>query len=113
MPKKLTINTHLPAIPSWLKIDNTLSFPLPLKKAKELAKKLSEVEEDVEIVINLSSGKAARVEITYESQKDGETAPIEQVAPIGEAAPFGVTAPDEETASVGETTPHTEMPEEG
>jgi hypothetical protein len=89
MPKKLTINTHLPAIPSWLKIDNTLSFPLPLKKAKELAKRLSEVEEDVEIVINLSSGKAARVEIMYESQKDGETAPV------------------------GETIAHVEAPEEG
>jgi hypothetical protein len=101
MPKKLTINTHLPAIPSWLKIDNTLSFPLPLKKAKELAKKLSEVEEDVEIAINLSSGKEARVEIIYESQKDGETAPLKETASV------------EETTPIGETKTHAETPEEG
>jgi len=69
MAKKITINTHLPAIPTWLKIDNTIAFPLPLKKAKELAKKLSDINEDVEVVLNLSSGKEVKVEIKYESQK--------------------------------------------
>ena len=83
MSKKITINTHLPAIPNWLKIDNTISFPLTLTKAKELAKKLSDVDEDVEILLNLSSGKEVKVEVKYESQKgikseattttDGET----------------------------------------
>ncbi len=71
--KVLAINTHLPTIPKWLKIDNTLSFPLPLKKAKEIAKKLSDVDDDVEVVINLSSGKELLIEVNYESQKDGET----------------------------------------
>jgi len=67
MPKKvLKITTHLPAIPNWLKIDSSISIPLPLKKAKELAEKLLEVQEDVEIELNFASGKDATVEIKYE-----------------------------------------------
>ena len=67
MPKKvLKINAHLPAIPDWLKIHNSITLPLPLKKAKELANKLLEVQEDVEIELNFSTGKETTVEITYE-----------------------------------------------
>ena len=67
MPKTvLKINTHLPAIPDWLKIHNSITLPLPLKKAKELANKLLEVQEDVEIELNFSTGKETTVEITYE-----------------------------------------------
>jgi hypothetical protein len=87
MSKKITINTHLPSIPSWLKIDNTIAFPLPLKKAKELAKKLSDVDEDVEVVLNLSSGKEVKVEVKYESQKG--------------ATPEGITKTDGETPEEG------------
>jgi hypothetical protein len=48
MPKKvLRITTHLPAIPNWLKINNSITIPLPLKSAKELATKLLEVKEDL------------------------------------------------------------------
>ena len=69
MPKKVVkITTHLPAIPEWLKINNSIIIPLPLKSAKELAKKLLEVEEDVEIEINFASGKESSVEIKYETK---------------------------------------------
>lgn len=71
MPKKvLKINTHLPAIPEWLKINNSITLPLPLKSAKELARKLLEVQEDVEIELNFSTGKETTVEIKYESKKE-------------------------------------------
>ena len=68
MPKKvIKINTHLPAIPNWLKIDHSITIPLPLKNAKELAEKLLEVQDDVEIKLNFASGKKTAVEIKYES----------------------------------------------
>ncbi len=71
MPKKvLKITTHWPAIPNWLKIDNIVTIPLPLKSAKELAKKLLEVQEDVEIELNFATGKETTVEIKYESKKE-------------------------------------------
>ena len=38
--KVIIITAHLPAIPDWLKINNSITVPLPLKSAKELAKKL-------------------------------------------------------------------------
>jgi hypothetical protein len=69
MPKKvLKITTHMPAIPDWLKINNSITIPLPLKSAKELAKKLIEVQEDVEIELSFSTGKETTVEIKYESK---------------------------------------------
>jgi hypothetical protein len=71
MPKKvLTINTHLRAIPDWLKIHNSITLPLPLKSAKELATKLLEVQDDVEIVLKFSTGKKTTVEIIYETEKE-------------------------------------------
>jgi hypothetical protein len=71
MPKKvLKITTHLPSIPDWLKINSSITIPLPLKSAKEMAKKLLEVEEDVEIELNFSTGKEATVEIKYEPKKE-------------------------------------------
>ena len=73
MPQKvLKITTHLPAIPGWLKINNSLTFPLPLKSAKELAKKLLEVQEDVEIELSFATGKETTVEIKYEPKKEEE-----------------------------------------
>ena len=66
MPKKvIKITTHLPAIPDWLKINNSIIIPLPLKTAKELAQKLLEVKDDVEIHLNFASGKKTTVEIKY------------------------------------------------
>jgi hypothetical protein len=41
--KVIKIIAHLPAIPDWLKISNSITIPLPLKSAKELAQKLLEV----------------------------------------------------------------------
>ncbi len=71
MPKKvLKITTHWPAIPNWLKIDNIVTIPLPLKSAKELAKKLLEVQEDVEIELNFATGKETTVEIKYELKEE-------------------------------------------
>jgi hypothetical protein len=71
MPKKvLKINTHLPAIPDLLKIHKSITLPLPLKSAKELAKKLLEVQEDVEIELNFSTGKETNIEIKYEPKKE-------------------------------------------
>jgi hypothetical protein len=71
MPKKvLTITTHLPVIPNWLKINNSITLPLPLKSAKELASKLLEVKEDVEIKLNFLTGKETTVEIKYETEKE-------------------------------------------
>jgi hypothetical protein len=64
--KVLKITTHIPAIPNWLKINNSISIPLPLKSAKDLAAKLLEVKEDMEIELNLATGKEASVEIKYE-----------------------------------------------
>jgi len=64
------ITTHLPAIPHWLKIDNTITIPLPLKTAKELAKKLMEIKDDVELEIGFVSGKEVHVEIKYELVDD-------------------------------------------
>jgi hypothetical protein len=69
MAKKIIkISTHLPAIPDWLKINNSIIIPVPLKKAKELAQKLLEVDDDVEIKLNFVSGKKTAVEIQYESE---------------------------------------------
>ena len=69
MPKKVfKITTHLPGVPNWLKIDNSITIPLPLKTAKELAQKLLEVQDDVEIELNFASGKETTVEIKYETK---------------------------------------------
>jgi hypothetical protein len=68
----LRINTRLPAIPSWLKIDNSITFPLPLKKAKELAAKLMEVQDDIDVEFNFTGGKDALVEIKFEGKKEPE-----------------------------------------
>ena len=71
MPKKvLKITTRLAAIPDWLKINNSITLPLPLKKAKELANKLLEVQEDVKIELNFSTGKKTTVEIKFEPKKE-------------------------------------------
>jgi hypothetical protein len=64
--KVLKITTHLRAIPEWLKINNSISIQLPLKSAKELAQKLLEVQEDVEIQVNFATGKETGVEINLE-----------------------------------------------
>ena len=71
LKKILKITTHLPAIPEWLKINNSITIPLPLKSAKELAKKLLEVQEDIEIKINFATGKKTTVEIEFEPKKEG------------------------------------------
>jgi len=71
MPKKvLKITTRFSAIPDWLKINNSITIPLPLKSAKELAKKLLEVQEDVKIELNFSTGKKTTVEIKFEPEKE-------------------------------------------
>jgi hypothetical protein len=71
MPKKvLKIITRLKAIPDWLKINNSITIPLPLKSAKELAKKLLEVDEDAEIELNFAAGKETTIEIKYELKKE-------------------------------------------
>jgi hypothetical protein len=69
--KVIKINTHLPAIPDWLKISKAISFTLPLKTAKDLAAKLAEVKGDVEVEINFATGKEVGVELKYED-KDQE-----------------------------------------
>ncbi|MCX6003019.1 MAG: hypothetical protein NTX46_01030 [Chloroflexi bacterium] len=66
--KVIKIIAHLPAIPDWLKINNSIVVPLPLKSAKELAQKLMEVQEDVEIKLNFASGKKTTVEISWDSE---------------------------------------------
>jgi len=66
--KVINITAHLPAIPDWLKINNSITIPLPLKSAKELAQKLLEVQGDVEIKLNFASGKKTTVEINWESE---------------------------------------------
>ena len=69
MPKNvIKITTHLPAIPDWLKINNSITIPLPLKNAKELAQKLLEVKDDVEINLSFASGKKTALEIKYEPE---------------------------------------------
>ena len=70
--KVLKINAHLPAIPDWLKINNAITFPLPLKSAKELASKLLEVKEDIEVQLKFASGKEPTLEIKYEMNKATE-----------------------------------------
>ena len=70
LEKVLRITTHLPAIPNWLKINNSITIPLPLKSAKELAAKLLEVKDDIEIELNVATGKEASVEIKYELKNE-------------------------------------------
>ena len=70
--KVIKIVVHLPAIPDWLKINNSITVPLPLKSAKELAQKLLEVQSDVEIKLNFASGKKTTVEINWESENKEE-----------------------------------------
>ena len=70
LKKVLKITTRFAAIPDWLKINNSITLPLPLKSAKELAKKLLEVQEDVEIELNFSTGKETTVEIKFEPKKE-------------------------------------------
>ena len=71
LKKILKITTHLPAIPEWLKINNSITIPLPLKKAKELAKELLAVQDDVEIQISFATGKKTTVEIKFEPKQEG------------------------------------------
>jgi len=74
MPKKvLKITTLLSAIPDWLKINNSITLPLPLKSAKELARKLLEVQEDIEIELNFATGKETTVEIKFEPKKEEDS----------------------------------------
>jgi hypothetical protein len=71
MAKKVTkITTHLPAIPDWLKINNSITLLLPLKSARELAKSLLEVQDDVEIELHFTTGKESTIEIKYELKKE-------------------------------------------
>ena len=70
LKKVLKITTRLAAIPDWLKINNSITLPLPLKSAKELAKKLLEVQEDIEIQLNFATGKRSTLEIKYELKKE-------------------------------------------
>lgn len=81
--KVLKITTHLPSIPNWLKISNSMTFKLPLKSAKELAAKLMDVKEDVEVQLNLATGKEASVEIKYETNKEIETEETDLDNPTG------------------------------
>ena len=67
--KVIKITTYIPAIPDWLKIGNAITVPLPLKSAKELAQKLLDIDDDVEIRINFTSGKKTALEIYYEPEK--------------------------------------------
>jgi hypothetical protein len=67
--KVIKITAHLPAIPEWLKINNSITVPLPLKSAKELAQKLLEIDGDAEIKLNFTSGKKTTVEISWDSEK--------------------------------------------
>jgi hypothetical protein len=67
--KVIKITANLPAIPDWLKINSSITIPLPLKSAKELAQKLLEVQGDAEIKLNFASGKKTTVEIDWESEK--------------------------------------------
>ena len=67
--KVIKITTHVPALPDWLKISNAVTIPLPLKNAKELAQKLSEIDDDIEIKVNFTSGKKTALEIFYEPEK--------------------------------------------
>lgn len=67
--KVIKITANLPIIPDWLKINNSITIPLPLKSAKELAQKLLEVQGDAEIKLNFASGKKTIVEIDWESEK--------------------------------------------
>jgi hypothetical protein len=67
--KVIKITANLPIIPDWLKINNSITIPLPLKSAKELAQKLLEVQGDAEIKLNFASGKKTTVEIDWESDK--------------------------------------------
>jgi len=66
--KVIKITAYVPAIPDWLKINNSITVPLPLKSAKELAQKLMEVQEDVVIKLNFASGKKTTVEINWDSE---------------------------------------------
>jgi hypothetical protein len=73
MPKKvIKVITRFPAIPKWLKINNSITFSLPLKSAKELARKLQEVDEEVDIELYFATGKEMEVEIKYEPKKEIE-----------------------------------------
>jgi hypothetical protein len=67
--KVIKITANLPIIPDWLKINNSITIPLPLKSAKELAQKLLEIQGDAEIKLNFASGKKTIVEIDWESEK--------------------------------------------
>jgi hypothetical protein len=67
--KVIKITAYVPAIPDWLKINNSITIPLPLKSAKELAQKLLEIQGDAEIKLNFASGKKTIVEIDWESEK--------------------------------------------
>jgi len=53
--KVIKITANLPIIPDWLKINNSITIPLPLKSAKELAQKLLEIQGDAEIKLNFAS----------------------------------------------------------
>ena len=67
--KVIIITANLQIIPDWLKINNSITIPLPLKSAKELAQKLLEVKGDAEIKLKFASGKKTTVEIDWESDK--------------------------------------------
>jgi len=49
-----------------LKINNSITFSLPLNSVKDLAKKLAEAENDIDVQLNLSTGEKLNVEIKFE-----------------------------------------------
>lgn len=75
--KIIKINTRVPRVPQWLKIDHTMKLRIPIKKAKELANRLLEMDDDVDVQIRFGSGDKGSVDFRYEplnvnEQGDGE-----------------------------------------
>ena len=66
--KLITVNAHLSMLPKWLTINNTVTFSLPLKNAKDLAKRLLEAQDTVDIEIKFSSGKDQPADMSDEKK---------------------------------------------
>jgi len=67
--KVIKITANLPIIPDWLKINNSITIPLPLKSAKELAQKTPGGPRRRRDKTQFCERKKTTVEIDWESEK--------------------------------------------
>ena len=72
--RTIRIDAQIPRVPEWLKINGSITIPLPLKSVRELAQKLAEVAEGDNVNLELSFAKGKGVVIDFKYTPEGKSA---------------------------------------